>query len=330
MAHELSIDIRGKASMAYINDEPWHGLGQKLTEGASLGTWAEEAGLNYTIQDSPVFFHGLDGTKQIFDNKKALYRNDTGVALGMVSDRYRVVQPIEVIEFFRDLTEAGGYQLETAGSMFGGAQYWALAKTGHTAYIGGPKSKDAINGYLLLATGCDGKLATTAQFTSVRVVCNNTLTAALRGQNKKDNSQIKVTHRSQFDASKVKQELGIDMIWSNFIEGLNILAETPITDEAALKFIVSLVGDPEKDLAQQQDRAKDVATVWQLYKGKGRGSDMKTAHNTAFGLVNSITEFVDYLSGTNQDTRLRSAWHYDLAYLKNDTYQRALTELAGV
>jgi hypothetical protein len=57
---------------------------------------------------------------------------------------------------------------------------------------------------------------------------------------------------------------------------------------------------------------------------------MKTSMGTAFGLVNSITEFVDHLSGSNQDTRLRSAWHYDLAYLKNDTYQRALTELAGV
>jgi phage/plasmid-like protein (TIGR03299 family) len=327
MAHELYIDLKGKASMAYVNDEPWHGLGQKLTEGASLETWSHEAGLDYAIQDSPVFFHGLDGSKQIFDNKKALYRNDTGAALGMVSDRYRVVQPVEVLEFFRDLTEAGGYQLETAGSMFGGAQYWALAKTGHSAHIGGKKAKDDINGYLLLATGCDGKLATTAQFTSIRVVCNNTLTAALRGQNKKDNSQVKVTHRSQFDASKVKQELGLDTIWNDFIHGVEQLADTPIKDEQALQFIVSLVGDPEKDFAQQQEKAKDVATVWQLYKGKGRGSELATSANTAWGLVNAITEHVDHLSGSNIDTRLRSAWHYDLSYLKNEAYQRALVEL---
>ena len=85
------------------------------------------------------------------------------------------VQPAEVLEFYRDLVSAGGFELETAGVLKGGKKLWALAKTGQETVLRG---NDTVKAYLLLATSCDGTLCTTAQFTSVRVVCNNTLTLA--------------------------------------------------------------------------------------------------------------------------------------------------------
>jgi phage/plasmid-like protein (TIGR03299 family) len=88
-----------------------------------------------------------------------------------------VVQPREVLEFYRDLTEVAGYELETAGVLKAGRKFWALARTGKSAAL---KGNDVVNGYLLLATSCDGTLATVAMPTTVRVVCNNTLTIALR------------------------------------------------------------------------------------------------------------------------------------------------------
>ena len=85
-------------------------------------------------------------------------------------------QPHEVLEFYRDLTEAGGFELETAGVLKEGRKLWALAKTGQETLLRGG---DKVAAYLLLATSCDGKLRTTARFTSIRVVCNNTLQMAV-------------------------------------------------------------------------------------------------------------------------------------------------------
>jgi phage/plasmid-like protein (TIGR03299 family) len=102
------------------------------------------------------------------------------------------VQPRDILEFYRDLTERSGFELETAGSLKGGRKIWALARTGQTGLL---KGNDRTNAYVLLATACDGTMATTAQFTSVRVVCNNTLAVALNGQTQ----SVKVSHRSVFD-----------------------------------------------------------------------------------------------------------------------------------
>ncbi|WP_414616819.1 DUF932 domain-containing protein, partial [Stenotrophomonas muris] len=92
-----------------------------------------------------------------------------------VSKRFKVVQPGEILEFYRDLTQHSGFELETAGVLKGGKKFWAMARTGQSTSL---KGRDRVDGYLLLATACDGTLATTAQFTSVRVVCNNTLQIA--------------------------------------------------------------------------------------------------------------------------------------------------------
>ncbi|MEX2322088.1 MAG: DUF932 domain-containing protein, partial [Saccharospirillum sp.] len=122
-----------------------------------------------------------------YPDSKVLYRSDSKEPLSVVSQRYKVVQPGEILEFYRDLTEKSGFELETAGVLKGGRKLWALAKTGQSGMLKGVDKTDA---YVLLATACDGSMATTAQFTSVRVVCNNTLAIALQG----NAASVKVRH----------------------------------------------------------------------------------------------------------------------------------------
>ena len=172
-----------------------------MTRRQPLDVWLPQAGLDWQIKETPVRF--VDGGKgplgQIhsFDDHKVLYRSDTQAPLSVVSKRYQVVQPREILEFYRDLTEVSGFELETAGSLKGGRKVWALARTGQSGVL---KGRDRTNAYVLLATACDGTMATTAQFTSVRVVCNNTLAVALNGQAQ----SVKVSHRCVFDAEAVK------------------------------------------------------------------------------------------------------------------------------
>lgn len=181
MAHLLQ-------SMAYVGETPWHNLGQQLEPKQPIEVWAREAGMDWTIRSSPVRYMASDAEGQSefstlmgdfmeFPEQHVLYRSDTKAPLSVVSGRYQVVQPREVLEFYRDLTEVSGYELETAGVLKAGKKFWALARTGKESTL---KGNDVVKGYLLLATSCDGSLATTATPTTVRVVCNNTLSIALQ------------------------------------------------------------------------------------------------------------------------------------------------------
>ena len=101
MAHELDM-TNNRANMAYVGDKPWHGLGQELTYNAPIETWEKEAGMDWDIDVASVEFTNFDGETKRFKNRYALYRSDNDEGLGIVSPNYKVVQPRQALEFFRD------------------------------------------------------------------------------------------------------------------------------------------------------------------------------------------------------------------------------------
>lgn len=229
--------------MAYVGATPWHGLGSRLSPKQPLEVWQREAGMDWKIQDSPVHFKsdsiGTLGSIHTFSEQKVLYRSDTKAPLSVVSQRYQVVQPREVLEFYRDLTEVSGYELETAGVLKGGRKFWALARTGQGTAL---KGNDQVNGYLLLATSCDGTLATTATPTTVRVVCNNTLSIALDGTTR----AIKVPHNTRFDPQAVKKQLGIAVSqWDTFMHRMRTLSERKVQWHEAMGFFMNVLCDAD-------------------------------------------------------------------------------------
>jgi phage/plasmid-like protein (TIGR03299 family) len=318
MAHQVE-------QMAYVGRTPWHGLGNKLAEKQPLEVWMEQAGLDWTIRETPVRFINGDkghlGELLSFDDHKVLYRSDTHAPLSVVSQRYQVVQPREIMEFYRDLTEKSGFELETAGSLKGGRKIWALAKTGQSGLL---KGNDRTDAYVLLATACDGTLATTAQFTSVRVVCNNTLAVALNGQSQ----CVKVSHRSVFDAEAVKKQLGISVsAWDDFMYSLKTLSERKVKQSEAEKFIRSLF-QPRSEQVERKSHERAMGKVLALFDGEGRGSDLPSSRDTAYGLLNAVTEFVDHeRRARSVGYRLDSAWFGSGAKIKQRALDHAI-ELA--
>ncbi|TDQ83493.1 DUF932 domain-containing protein [Paraburkholderia silvatlantica] len=313
-------------TMAYVNQEPWHGLGNKLAPKQPLEVWARAAGMNWSIEEAEVRFVAAGnrslGSIHAFPEQKVLYRSDTQAPLSVVSARYQVVQPAEILEFYRDLTEVSGFQLETAGVLKEGRKLWALAKTGQSATL---KGKDQVNGYLLLATACDGTLATTAQFCSVRVVCNNTLQIALGDSA----GAIKVPHRSQFDAQAVKRQLGIAVSsWDAFMVRMKALSERKVSDAVAEKFLrrvltYSTTTTSDRDATAVNERA--IRAVAQLYAGRGKGADMASASGTAWGLLNAVTEYVDHhRRARSDDNRRDAAWFGSGAALKEKAWDEIL------
>ena len=308
-------------SMAYAGERPWHGLGNKLTTLQPIDVWKRQAGMDWTIEESEVRF--ITGSQTVgaihsFPEQKVLYRSDTKRPLAVVSKRFQVVQPEEVLEFYRDLTEDAGFELETAGVLREGRKFWALARTGQSATL---KGKDQVNGYLLLATACDGSLATTAQFTSVRVVCNNTLQIAL-GDNR---GAVKVPHRSEFNADAVKQQLGITVApWARFVAQMKDLVACPVDPDSVDGLLRRVLVYPGQAGKAPVVNEQAVRSVRALYDGGGRGAQLASSRGTAWGLLNSVTEYVDHhRRARSDDHRREAAWFGQGAQFK----QRAWDEL---
>lgn len=317
MAHELAFFTDGRARMAYVGDTPWHGLGQELTVGAPLEVWAKEAGMDFEIAGAPVTYTAQSGKTYAQGSKQVRYRKDTDEALGVVGNKYKVVQPIQILEFFRNLTEDHGMQLETAGVLFNGAKYWALCRTGNEARI---KGQDVIRQYLMLATACDGSLKTTAKMVDTRVVCNNTIQMAVG----ESSGEIKVSHSSTFDAYKVQSDLGIfDGVWKDHVDQVKAMADRKLSPEEAVRFVVAMFGDPSRPLEDNKS-IPAVGKVLSLYSGYGKGSEFKAANDTVWGVVNAVTEYYDWHIGKNQDRRLESAWLYKGSNEKQRAFELGL------
>lgn len=320
MAHELA----SSNDMAFVGDTPWHGLGNRLPKNQPLEVWQKAAGMDWDIKQTEVLFNSASGDGNNMLNLRSnpdatvLFRSDTHAPLSVVSKRYKVVQPKEVLGFYRDLVSVGGFELETAGVLKGGKKLWALAKTGQETILAGG---DKVKAYLLLATSCDGSLATTAQFTSIRVVCNNTLQMAV-GESK---GAIRVPHSTTFDPTAVKHELGLGMTsWDIFLTSIKALSNRPVNKFEAMSYLVNVLGDASLPLNEQPNQ-KAIQTVYGLYSGEGKGSKMTSANGTAWGLVNGITEFVDvHRRARSQDNRLDSAWFGQGAQIKQRAYEAAM------
>lgn len=343
MAHQLE-------QMAYVGQTPWHGLGNQLSQNQPIEVWAQQAGMDWRIESANVTYMAENHKGQNLilphDEQRVLYRSDTHAPLSVVSQRYQEVQPIEILEFYRDLTEQSGFELETAGVLKGGKKFWALAKTGQSTAL---KGKDVSNGYILLATACDGTLATTAQFTSIRVVCNNTLAIALKGQNSSA-GVVKVPHSTKFDANKVKQQLGISVrAWEEHMYEMKQLSQRKVTqqdaaayfdavfnnttltsadhDESIIQYYRNVAQNPQpnpnKEKTEPNGRA--MTKAMNMFNGQGRGASLASAKDTAYGLLCSMTEFIDHeRRAMSTDHRLDSAWFGAGANIKQRSLEQAL------
>ncbi|MGF2635646.1 DUF932 domain-containing protein [Acinetobacter johnsonii] len=351
MAHQIE-------QIAYVGETPWHGLGNQLSPHQPIEVWAQQAGMDWRIESSDVSYMAQNERGQSiimpYEEQRVLYRSDTHAPLSVVSQRYQEVQPKQILGFYRDLTEQSGFELETAGVLKGGKKFWALAKTGQTSAL---KGKDVSNGYILLATACDGTLATTAQFTSIRVVCNNTLAIALKGQNSSA-GVVKVPHSTKFDAQKIKQQLGISVrAWEDHMYEMKQLSQRKVTQGEAAAYFDAVFNNTSLSVPEQEDGIiqfyRNVATqaqsnnpatkadnktepngramskVMTMFNGQGRGAELSSAKDTAYGLLCSITEFADHeRRAMSQDHRLDSAWFGAGAGLKQRGLEQALAMIA--
>lgn len=308
--------------MAYVGETPWHGLGNVMQADASIDQWRIDAGLDFDVVETPVLYNNGVDTVQASGNK-VLFRSDRkDTVLGVVSDRYNVVQPATIMDFYKDFTTNHGFRMDTAGSLADGRKIWALAQVGDSFRI---KGQDEVAPYVLMATSYDKTMATRIMFTTVRVVCNNTLQFAVQA----DNAGITVPHSTVMDKRKVMVDLGL--MWDDINamrDSIDVLADVKVDTKTATKIIAKALFD--MDISEDSDqeistrKANIIKGVVGLYNGNGIGSNLKAAEGTAWGVVNAVTQFVDHSQGRTASTRMNNAWFGQGANTKQRVWDAAM------
>jgi phage/plasmid-like protein (TIGR03299 family) len=322
MAHEIAFST-GAPAIAYVGKTPWHGCGEKLEVGQPIEAWLTAARLEWELKRLPVQYL-VAGELKAMDNRFVLIRSDTEEALSVVSGDYHVVQPREILEFYRTLVHQHGYSLETAGALNGGRKVWALAKTGIDGNVG-EDGQDRLAAYLLLATSCDKTLATTVAFTSIRVVCQNTLSFAANDVKFNKRLHLKVPHNRRFDAERIKTRLGLmDLAWSGFIKQVQRMAKRQLNADAASQFFADVLR--QNDSTPLSSKAVHEQEAVTALFGSAPGQQLSTAKGTVWGAVNAVTYYADHMrSGAD---RLDSSWFGAGAALKDKAWATAVELIA--
>lgn len=305
--------------MAYVGQTPWHGLGAKLTGQETLDQWRVSAGLDWSVRETSVLYATEDGLLTA-DQNKVLFRSDSKDVLGVVSDRYNVVQPAQILDFYKDFAATNGFQLDTAGSLAGGKRIWALARVADGFSV---KGNDTVLPYVLLATSYDKTMATRAMFTTVRVVCNNTLQLSVN----MDRTGISVPHSTIFDGRKVALDMGLLVEdFADMQDKIVLLSDVRVARKQAQEIIAKVLFDVKaEEMEDMSTKSKNIVTnVTNLFDGRGIGSEMASAQGTAWGLVNAITQYTDHSAGRTASSRMNSAWFGQGANLKQRIWDETM------
>lgn len=301
MAHEIEI-IDGVAQIAYAGETPWHGLGTQVSNDLTPEQIMNKAGLNWSVEKKDLF---VEGTNVKVPGHQALIRSSDSKILDVVGDDWNPVQNEEAFQFFSEYVLAGDMEMNTAGSLKGGKNVWALAKVKESFTILG---EDQVDSYLLFSNPHQYGKAIDVRFTPIRVVCNNTLTMSLNASSK---NQVKLNHRSTFDADMVKQTLGIaHEKFAKYKEMAEFLASKKFSTESLIQYYNDVFPHTyNKDKSVKVTKADDLTkTAKSAMAIIGTQPGAQFGEGTWWQAFNSVTFLTDHVMGRSDDTRMESAW----------------------
>lgn len=322
MSHNINYNqLTGKHAFMSVKEKAWHGLGTIVENYPTSSEALRFAGLDYKVEKRPLYsVNGnylnqgdiLQYTDLEIPNYFATVRSDTDEALGIVGKDYEIVQNVQAFEFFDSIVGgSGGIRYETAGALGKGERIFITAKLPDYIRVG---RNDCIEKYLFLTTSHDGFGSITAAFTPVRIVCNNTLNAALR--NNTNCIRLKHTANVQDRLKVAHRLLGLSNQLANEIEGiLNHWAKVRITD-TEVKRLIQMAMSPNKETTEVL-RMGNLEGISSLYKNTlenvfeyAFGSvthQEETTKGTLFGAYNAITGYYQNVKGyKDEETKFKS------------------------
>jgi phage/plasmid-like protein (TIGR03299 family) len=341
MAHELNIE-KGRASMMYVGQVPWHGLGTQVKEAATAEEAITAANLNWRVAKLPLFGStGIIGVP--VKGKYAVVREDKigeqdCPVFGIVSESYTLLQNTEAFAFFDTIVKDKKAAIyHTAGALGKGERIWILAKLPTDIHVAG---KDITNKFLLLSNNHDGKGSVQIKFTPIRVVCQNTLSLALR-----EGDTLRIPHvRDLKDRIQKADEMLniIDLRFNKIEESFQEMAKVQIDEERLKVYLSEVFPDPKvNEKESEMEREKELNRVHQnrlnaeVLFDQGAGNNVTGISGTLWAAYNGVTELVDHrVTAMNNSTvtmspsrRLNSIWFGEGRSVKVRAYQIATEKI---
>ena len=269
-------------SMFYTREKPWHGLGVRVEEAPTSTDALRLAGLDWEVAQEPIFTEGGDA----IDGYKVNVRDSDRKVLGVVSDRYKIIQNREAFAF-TDTLLGSGVRYETAGSLQEGKRVWLLARLPREYIIAGER----ISPYLVFSNSHDGSGAVRVALTPIRVVCNNTLNLALDTARRSwsmihtgdINGKMQEAKDTLFMAETYMDSLG---------EAFERLRRQKVT-ESQLKEYVEQLLPLEKDATPMQEK-NTMKLREDMLRRYYDAPDLRGVGNNAYRFVNAVSDFATH------------------------------------
>jgi phage/plasmid-like protein (TIGR03299 family) len=311
--------IAGRDTFAYTGSHPWHGKGKQIPGVMTVEEAILFGGLDWDVLLSPIQMSDLEMTP--LKTHKATYRQegDRKIPLGIVGSKYQVVQNAEAFDFFNHAIEKNAACLETVGALGNGERVFAMARVPSIMEV---TPGDPVEQFILLCTSHDGSMNIQAMFTAVRVVCQNTLDAAVKGAA----HMVKIRHSKNAKkkiAEAYKVMAASDKYWNKLREAYRAMAMRDMsrldvmtlleelfpgkTQKAPAEaanadenFFDSLEEDEDGPVIVSARTANNRAKILRLFESEAIGADK--AGKTAWGLYNAMTQYIDYERSLKNDS----------------------------
>ena len=320
MAANISF-FDGKKEFATALKPAWHDPAGEcvLSHVPNSEEMIKAAHLDWHVDTRPIY----DSHNNLIEGYSTTVRTDTGLHLGVMSDKYQVVQNREAFSFLDSLLQDGIMKYESAGALRGGRTIWALGRLPSVDQIA---EDDDVIRYCLWLNSHDALGSLFCIPTSVRVVCANTAALAIRGQRG-------IRHIGDMD-SKLKQAHKVlsqaDKLFSGYADNARILAERKYSKESANQYIETLIPLPEKEGRSTAIRERKVEAVRKAFSSER--NQLPSIKGTWWSLYNSITEAVDHgqfyafkgKGRTRIERRMESVLMGDAAAFKTKAFDLAL------
>ena len=269
-------------TMFSVREKPWHGLGTIVKEAPTSADAIRLAGLDWSVVQEPIYTN----FNRVVDGYRANVRSSDRKVLGVVSDRYKVVQNVDAFSFTDELL-GKGVRYETAGSLQEGKKVWLLARLPREYIIAGER----ISPYLVFSNTHDGSGSVTVAITPVRVVCNNTLNLAL-GTAKRSFSMI---HTGNIQ-DKIQEAKDTLFLAEEYMDCLGVeferLRRQKITDAQVKEYIESLL-PMEKDPTPIQ--SKNIIRLREdMMKRYYDAPDLQKVGSNAYRFINAVSDFATH------------------------------------
>lgn len=336
MAHNISLNQQtGKYSFFSVKEKAWHGLGQIVSDYPTSAEAIQHAGLDFEIEKRPLFTYDTENHRGETDieipevevpNFFATVRADNDSVLGVVGNDYQIVQNRDAFSFFDSIVGGGeGILYETAGALGNGERIFITAKLPDYIRVG--SGDDVIEKYLFLTTSHDGSGSITAAFTPIRIVCQNTLSAAM---NCKTNTvRIRHTANAKQRLEEAHKVMGMSNLLSTQLEEVfNHWAKVQISDKE-VKRLIQLAMAPNRETLQNLKSGKDdeLSTLFKntvddvfAYAMMNETQLLETTKGTVFGAYNAVTGYFQNVRNyKDEEAKLKSLLFGGTGQLRTQT-----------